>query len=127
VKTSNFVYAGFDNLATEECINFLAQSLSYWFNHRKRKPDENFFNWASYDAGSLSQGLLVPLQVGLSVQLYHLYASRFLIDTLHQCGFCCFYNEVHQFEQNVVEQTFLIPHHISFNTLLTMLITISNV
>ena len=32
--------------------------------------------------------LLVPLQIGLGVQLHHHYASRFLIDTLHKHGFC---------------------------------------
>ena len=46
--------------------------------------------------------LFVPLQVGLGVQPHQLYASRFLIDTLHQHGFCCSYHEVHQFEQNAV-------------------------
>ena len=46
--------------------------------------------------------LLAPLQVGLGVQLHHHYTSRFLIDTLHKHGFCCSYNEVHQFEQNAV-------------------------
>ena len=46
--------------------------------------------------------LLAPLQIGLGVQLHHHYASRFLIDTLHKHGFCCSYNEVHQFEQNAV-------------------------
>ena len=44
----------------------------------------------------------VPLQIGLGVQLHHHYASRILIDTLHKHGFCCSYNEVHQFEQNAV-------------------------
>ena len=46
--------------------------------------------------------LLAPLQIGLGVQLHRHYASRFLIDTLHKHGFCCSYNEVHQFEQNAV-------------------------
>ena len=46
--------------------------------------------------------LLAPLQIGLGVQLHHHYASRFFIDTLHKHGFCCSYNEVHQFEQNAV-------------------------
>jgi len=43
---------------------------------------------------------MAPLQLGLGIQLHHHYASRFLIDTLHKYGFCCSYNEVHQFEQN---------------------------
>ena len=36
------------------------------------------------------------------VQLHHLNASHFLIDTIHKHGFCCSYNEVYQFEQNAV-------------------------
>ena len=42
------------------------------------------------------------LQVGLGVQLHHHFASRFLIDSLHQHGFCCSYQEVHKFERNAV-------------------------
>lgn len=44
--------------------------------------------------------LLAPLQFSLAVQLYHHFSSRFLIDTLHGLGFCCSYQEVHQFERN---------------------------
>ena len=44
--------------------------------------------------------LLAPLQVGLGVQLHHHFASRFLIDSLHHHGFCCSYQEVHQFERS---------------------------
>ena len=46
------------------------------------------------------RAMLAPLQFSLGVQLYHHFASRFLIDTLHQLGFCCSYQEVHQFERN---------------------------
>ena len=44
--------------------------------------------------------LLPPLQFGLGMQLYHHFASRFLIDSLHHHGFCCSYKEVHRFERN---------------------------
>lgn len=47
--------------------------------------------------------MLAPLQFGLGVQLYHHFASRFLIDTLHHLGFCCWYQEVHQFERNAAK------------------------
>ena len=47
--------------------------------------------------------LLAPLQFGLGVQLYHHFASRFLIDTLHTQGFCCSYQEVQNFEQNAAK------------------------
>ena len=44
--------------------------------------------------------LLAPLQFGLGVQLYHHFASQFLVDSLHHHGFCCSYQEVQQFEQS---------------------------
>ena len=47
--------------------------------------------------------LLAPLQFGLGVQLYHHFASRFLIDSLHHHGFCCSYQEVQQFEHNAAQ------------------------
>lgn len=31
--------------------------------------------------------LLMPLQIGVSVQLFHHYTSRFLIDSLYKHGF----------------------------------------
>ena len=42
------------------------------------------------------------LQVGLGVQLHHHFASHLLIDSLHQHGFCCSFQEVHKFERNAV-------------------------
>ena len=47
--------------------------------------------------------LLAPLQFGLGIQLYHHFASQFLVDTLHQHGFCCSYQEVQQFERNAAQ------------------------
>ena len=39
-------------------------------------------------------------QVGLAVQLHHLYSPRFLIDHLHALGFCVSYDEVTKFERS---------------------------
>ena len=47
--------------------------------------------------------LLAPLQFVLGVELYHHFASRFLIDSLHHQGFCCSYQEVQQFERNAAQ------------------------
>ena len=61
VKTSNSVYPGFENLGSDVCINFytrVSEIVSYRFNYKKRKPDENCFNWASYNAGSSSQSFI---------------------------------------------------------------------
>ena len=44
--------------------------------------------------------VIAPLQIGLAVQLHHNFASRFLIDTLHQHGFCSSYQEVQMFNNN---------------------------
>ena len=47
--------------------------------------------------------VLPPLQLGLGVQLHHHFASRFLINSLHLHGFCCSYQEVHQFERSAAK------------------------
>jgi len=39
----------------------------------------------------------------LGVQLYHHFASRFLINSLHHHGFCCSYQEVQRFEHNAAQ------------------------
>lgn len=56
------------------------------------------------------RALMVPLQIGLAVQLHHNFASRFLIDSLHSLGFCSSYHEVQKFSQNAaVDQATNIP------------------
>jgi hypothetical protein len=44
--------------------------------------------------------LIAPLQIGLGVQMHHHFASKFLIDTLHEHGFCSSYKEVKKFESS---------------------------
>ena len=46
------------------------------------------------------RSLIVPLQIGLAVQIHHLTRSRFILDTLHAMGFCASYKEVLRFEKN---------------------------
>ena len=54
--------------------------------------------------------LLPPLQFGLGVQMHHHFASCFLIDSLHQHGFCCSYYEVQNYERGASLSTkFEIP------------------
>ena len=43
--------------------------------------------------------LIMPLQIGHAVHLNHHFASRYLIDTLYQLGFCKSYKEVQNFEK----------------------------
>lgn len=47
-----------------------------------------------------TRDLIVPLQLGLGVQMYHHFGSRFLIDSLYRHGFCSSYSEVQLFERN---------------------------
>ena len=42
----------------------------------------------------------MPLQLGLAVQMHHLYRSCFLIDSLSTMGFSSSYPEVQRFEVN---------------------------
>ena len=46
------------------------------------------------------QAALAPLQLGLSVQIHHLYRSKFIVDTLCEMGFCSSYGKVLRFEKN---------------------------
>ena len=41
--------------------------------------------------------VIAPLQVGLAVQMYHHFKSRYLEDALHSLGFCSSYSEVLNF------------------------------
>ena len=46
------------------------------------------------------RAVVAPVQLGLAVQGHHMYRSRFLIDSLHEMGFCSSYGEVQRFERN---------------------------
>ena len=93
VKTSHTVYPACD-VGSEDIINFLPESL------RVLLTGLITGNGVSAKIASIGQAvmqatrprvILAPLQLGLGVQLHHHFGSRFLIDTLHQHGFCCSY------------------------------------
>ena len=44
------------------------------------------------------KGIIAPLQLGLGVQMHHLFGSKYLIEILHSMGFCSSYQEVQRFE-----------------------------
>ncbi|KAK3747020.1 hypothetical protein QZH41_001487 [Actinostola sp. cb2023] len=44
--------------------------------------------------------ILAPLQLGLSIEMHHHFASRFLVDSLHSHGFCSSYSIVQNFERS---------------------------
>ena len=105
VETSHKVYPTCDELGSDECINFLPETLRVLLEGLivgKGVQEKIASIGQAIMQAARPRVLLAPLQVGLGVQLYHHFASRFLIDSLHRHGFCCSYQEVHQFERNAV-------------------------
>ena len=49
------------------------------------------------------RAVIAPLQIGLAVQIHHLYRSKIIVDTLHKLGFCSSYTEVIRFEKNAAD------------------------
>ena len=47
------------------------------------------------------RSIIAPLQIGLAVQIHHLYRSSLIVDTLHEMGFCSLYTEVMRFEKKM--------------------------
>ena len=46
--------------------------------------------------------LVIPFHLGLAVHLHDHFASKYLIDTLSQLGFCKAYTEVRCYERNAI-------------------------
>ena len=53
---------------------------------------------------SRQRSIIAPLQIALGVQMHHLFASKFLIDTLNLLGFCSSLTEVGNFEKSASVQ-----------------------
>ena len=49
------------------------------------------------------RAVIAPLQIGLAVQIHHLYRSKIIVDTLHKMGFGSSYTEVIRFEKNAAD------------------------
>ena len=49
--------------------------------------------------------VIAPLQIGLAVQMYHHFKSRYLVEALHSLGFCSSYSEVLNFVRNASIQS----------------------
>ena len=45
------------------------------------------------------KALIVPLQIGLGIQMHHDFGSKFLIDSLNKHGFCVSYSEIFKYER----------------------------
>ena len=101
----------------ERCFNFVPDSLKLLLEGILVGKD------VSLKLASIGQAIMqaarprvlfAPLQVGLSIQLHHHFASRFLIDSLCRHGVCCSYQEVQRFGKNTaVDQGTDIPNHTS--------------
>ena len=50
--------------------------------------------------GVRPRAVIVPLPIGLAIQMHHHFRSKFLIDILSAMGYCTSYSEVQRFEEN---------------------------
>jgi len=104
IETSHEVYHLRDEFKSQEaCIEYLPDTLRVLleglFAGKKIGKKVASIEQAIMQA-TRPQVLLAPLQFGLGIQLYHHFASRFLIDSLNHHRFCCSYQEVQWFEHN---------------------------
>jgi hypothetical protein len=87
----------------EKNLEYLPESLkiflSSMFSERRCLVKLSSIGQAIVQA-TRPQSLIVPLQIGLAVQMHHTFGSRFLIDSLNSCGFSSSYSEVKKYELN---------------------------
>ena len=115
ISTDNSVYPPPDSIASIETNrNFIPESLLLLLNLLLCGKETDM------KIGAIGQaiiqccrprGIIAPLQIGLAVQLYHHFGSRFLIDCLNSMGFCSSYREVQKFESNAAAMLNIsMPH-----------------
>ena len=83
-------------------LNFIPDALRLFLN--SLLPSASCIKIASLGQAVMQaarpRSLISPLQIGLSAQMHHHFASRYLIDTLHHMGFCSSYQETGRFKIN---------------------------
>ncbi len=116
VETLNTHYSSSDEFESEtQSLKFLPESLQTLLSGIITGKDTGVKRASIGQAimqATRPRVLLAPLQVGLAVQMHYHFASRFLIDTLHELGFCSSYYETQKFGQNAaVDEGTDIPEH----------------
>ena len=99
----NSDYPTADDLKLDSALGFLPETLRYMLKYLFVGKD------TQHKVASIGQAIvqavrpravIAPLQIGLAVQVHHLYRSKFLVDTLHEMGYSSSYGEVLRFEKN---------------------------
>lgn len=121
-------YPSLNDLMEESALQYIPKSLKLLLSKLFSGKD------TSVKIGAVGQtimqairprALLCPLQIGLSVQLYHNYRSRYLIDILYNLEFCSSYSEVIKFERNAAVSGNCVFFNAAENT--TLLLAADNV
>lgn len=97
-------YPSHDTIASlENSLEFLPESMKIFLQtyfHSNKNTDLKLCSLGHALVQCVRpKSILSPLQIGLAVQLHHMYGSRYLIDHLSSLGFCSGYKEVKRYEQ----------------------------
>ena len=79
----------------ESLLTFLKQII----DHKNSKNKILSIGQAIIQA-CMPRGVIAPLQIGLGVQMHHLYGSKLLIEILNSMGFCSSYTGIQRFESS---------------------------
>jgi len=110
IKSSIDQYPDISVLELQSALEYIPSSLQFLLQHLFVGKD------TGRKVASIGQSivqavrpraLIVPLQIGLAVQVHHHVRSRFLVDSLSAMGFCSSYSEVQRFEENAATYTAL--------------------
>lgn len=97
------VYPSTDDFKIDAALKYVPDSLLLFLRHLFAGKD-NELKLASIAQAimqaTMPRVILAPLQLGLAVQVHDHFASRFIVDSLHQHGFACSYSEVLKFERS---------------------------
>jgi len=87
--------------SVSKCVEYVPDSLMSFLN---KLIDGKSLSKAALGQAIVqsvcSASVIAPMQIALAVQMHQNFGSRFLIDTLHELGFCSSYREVLRYERN---------------------------